>query len=89
MTHKTGRLGYIGIDEEHETTPRVAVSPQLFIPLAEEKTFTCDSCGETFSMIWSDEEASMEFEQRFEGGDISTAAVVCDDCYKEMMGDKS
>ena len=51
------------------------------------KTYICASCQEEYETGWSDEEASIEFQQRFEGGDIHKAAVVCDDCYKEIMGD--
>lgn len=51
------------------------------------KTYECANCHQEYETGWTDEEASMEFAERFEGGDIHDTAIVCDDCYKEIMGD--
>ena len=53
------------------------------------ETFTCASCGGTFSKGWSDEEAAAEAKGLFPGIDASDpaeAGVVCDDCYRHIMG---
>ena len=47
--------------------------------------YTCENCLGKFNTGWSDEEASMEFNQKFTNSDIRTAALVCDDCYKELV----
>jgi hypothetical protein len=52
-------------------------------------TFTCASCGDTFDKGWSDEEAAAEAQENFPGIDIGNpdeASVVCDDCYRHIMG---
>lgn len=49
------------------------------------KSFKCSNCLEEFDAGWSDEEASVEFAQQFPHDDISNAALVCDDCYNEIM----
>jgi DNA-directed RNA polymerase subunit RPC12/RpoP len=52
-------------------------------------TYTCAQCNQEFETDWTDEEASLEFDQSFEGSDIRNAAIVCDDCYKLIMGDST
>jgi DNA-directed RNA polymerase subunit RPC12/RpoP len=47
--------------------------------------YKCSDCGETFDTDWSDEEASLEFSQNFQGYDIRGAAIVCDDCYNKYI----
>jgi hypothetical protein len=51
-------------------------------------TFTCENCGETWEKGWTDEEADAEYEGAFGLGAPSgkERAVVCDDCYAEIMG---
>lgn len=46
--------------------------------------YTCANCLEEFEIAWTDEEASVEFQQNFPESDISTAAIGCDDCYAKM-----
>lgn len=53
-----------------------------------EREYTCDSCHEVFEEGWTDEEASAEFCKSFPEHDIRDAAVVCDDCYKMLMGNE-
>jgi len=53
------------------------------------ETFTCARCGETHDKGWSDAEAAAEAQENFPGIDITDpdeAGVVCDDCYKYLMG---
>lgn len=52
-------------------------------------TYTCDNCLKTFDEAWSDEEASAEFNKDFPTSEIRDAAIVCDDCYKEMVAWKT
>jgi len=49
--------------------------------------YTCAGCGGTFTKEWSDEEAFQESLDKF-GADLfkEPIAVVCDDCYKKLMG---
>ena len=47
--------------------------------------YTCAACGETFTKVWSDEEATAEAEQLFPN-DLDDLVVVCDDCWQEMVG---
>jgi hypothetical protein len=52
-------------------------------------TFTCENCGETYDKQWSDEEAAAEAEGLFPGLDITDpeeAGMVCDSCFKAIMG---
>jgi len=44
--------------------------------------FTCEECNQTYEKGWTDEEAKEEAESTF---GISTGAVVCDDCYNQIM----
>lgn len=52
-------------------------------------TFTCANCGETYEKTWSDEEAAAEAAGLFPGLDITdpdAAPVVCDGCFRHIMG---
>lgn len=49
--------------------------------------FTCYACSETFEKGWSDEEAMAEFGSTFPSADLEECSVVCDDCYKKIMGE--
>lgn len=52
-------------------------------------TFTCANCGETYEKAWSDEEAAAEAAELFPSLDITDpeeAPVVCDSCFKHIMG---
>ena len=46
--------------------------------------YQCDNCMGVFEKGWSDEEAQTEYETVFTGSTDETA-IVCDDCYKEMV----
>lgn len=54
-------------------------------PSIGESTFTCASCGGTFNKSWTDEEAATEAKQNFPGVPLSSMAVVCDNCYNQLM----
>ena len=54
-----------------------------------ESTYTCADCGGTFTKGWSDAAAVAEAEREFgvKGADTQPdMAIVCDDCYKLIMG---
>ncbi len=49
-------------------------------------TFTCDNCHRTFPKGWSDVEARAEASRAgFPDQPIDQFAVVCDDCYQQIM----
>lgn len=56
--------------------------------------YKCAQCGEEFEGAWSDEEAKAEATRNFPGVDFQNKneadplmpVIVCDDCYKEIMG---
>lgn len=45
--------------------------------------YQCENCGGIFEKVRSDEEAQAEAEQEFPGE--TDLAIVCDECYKEIM----
>ena len=50
--------------------------------------FTCASCGNSYPKGWTDEECNAEARVNFPDLDITDpceAALVCDDCYTEIM----
>lgn len=49
-----------------------------------ENIIVCTMCHEEFEPDWSDEEASLEFQQTFPGHDIRNARVICDDCWTKL-----
>lgn len=50
--------------------------------------YTCEECGGTFHSQRSEDEAIMEYQQLFTEAERTTgASVVCDDCWKKIMGD--
>ena len=54
-----------------------------------DRTYTCDQCGGTFTAARDDEDAQVEAVAMFgKRGDDPDAdmAIVCDDCYREIMG---
>jgi Fe2+ or Zn2+ uptake regulation protein len=49
----------------------------------------CEECQGVFEKGWSEEEAREEAAENFPGLDIDNcmeAALVCDDCYRRIMG---
>lgn len=50
--------------------------------------FICDCCQNVYEKGWSDEEAEEECIENFveEAAHGDDRAIVCDDCYKMMMG---
>jgi len=49
-------------------------------------TYTCAACDGVFSFDWTEEEALAEKEKNWGDMPIEDMAIVCDDCYREMMG---
>ena len=49
------------------------------------RKYKCEECGKTFKQGWSDEEAKQEAKDTFGIKDCYDMAVVCDDCYKQIM----
>ena len=50
------------------------------------KFFTCAQCGRRFPRLGPDEEAQAEALENFGvRGDAPGMAIVCDDCYREIM----
>lgn len=49
------------------------------------KTFKCENCQQEFQCGWAEEEAQLEYKLVFGREIDEQAAVVCDDCYKEIM----
>lgn len=47
-------------------------------------TFTCESCGRTFTKGWSDEESAAEAAGAFTDAELEDPAVVCDGCWDRM-----
>jgi hypothetical protein len=48
--------------------------------------YQCSMCGGIFEEGWSEEEATAELGETFPGASKASCAVVCDDCYKQVMG---
>jgi Phage portal protein, lambda family len=48
-------------------------------------TYTCARCGGSFDSDWSDDEAAEELEENIPGVARADCAVVCDDCYQQMV----
>ena len=42
-------------------------------------------CGETFSKVWSDEEAEAEMQAIWPGAQKEDCDVVCENCYRELL----
>ena len=49
-------------------------------------TYTCSLCGEVFEKGWTDEEAMEESSKQWGDQPPEELEVVCDDCYRKMMG---
>jgi DNA-directed RNA polymerase subunit RPC12/RpoP len=50
------------------------------------RSYTCSDCGQTFDTARPDEEAQQEAVANFgKRGDAPGMAIVCDDCYREIM----
>lgn len=47
--------------------------------------YQCAACGEVYEKGWTDEDAASEREEN--GWSSLECEVVCDDCYKMMMGE--
>jgi hypothetical protein len=46
--------------------------------------YRCEVCEGVFDKGWSDEEASAELAETFQGFSEDECGMVCDDCYKAM-----
>ena len=51
--------------------------------------YTCEQCGGEFETGWSDDEATAEYEAEFGSLSAGDVAIVCDSCYKVIMGERS
>ncbi len=51
-----------------------------------DNTFECVVCGGVFEKGWTEEEALSELSETFPGIPQDECSVVCDDCYKRMVG---
>lgn len=51
--------------------------------------YTCAMCGNTYTKAWSDEEAKAELEENFPDFEADACDIMCDDCYKRVMGGSS
>jgi hypothetical protein len=51
--------------------------------------FICEECGKVCTSSWTDDEAQAEAHQLW--GDVPDAdlAIICDDCFQELMAWKS
>lgn len=49
--------------------------------------FTCELCRLIFRKERSDAEAMAEYVDRFPGFEQEDRSIVCDDCYRKIMGD--
>ena len=49
-------------------------------------TYQCAACDGVFGKCRSDEEAAAERDENFPDLEPEDEAVVCDDCYRKMMG---
>lgn len=47
--------------------------------------YTCDNCGRTFEKTWSDDDALAEATELFGEIPPEERAIVCDDCWREIM----
>ena len=47
--------------------------------------YTCSACGETFNRGRPEEDALKEKDDLFPDIPIEECAIVCDDCFKEIM----
>jgi len=48
--------------------------------------FQCAACDGMFEKGWSDEEAAAERDENFPDLEPEDSQIVCDDCYRKMMG---
>ena len=49
-------------------------------------TYICDRCHGEFEYGWSKEEAIAEAQKLWTSDELNQAAIVCDDCFKIVMG---
>jgi hypothetical protein len=76
-------------DGGYITYEAYAASSHSLLPrrqVAMDDTFTCSECRQTFEKGWTDLDAAEELEASFGIADTSHCDVVCDDCYREIMG---
>ena len=48
--------------------------------------YKCAKCGGIFQNDWSEKGALLEQSENFPGVGVEDCEVVCDDCYKLLMG---
>lgn len=47
--------------------------------------YKCAQCGNVYEFGWTEEEAKEECMKNFGTYNVKNMAIVCDDCYKEIM----
>jgi DNA-directed RNA polymerase subunit RPC12/RpoP len=50
------------------------------------ETYTCAACDGIFSFDWTEEEAMAEKEENWGDMPMTDMVIVCDDCYRKIMG---
>lgn len=52
--------------------------------------YTCEACGEFFEWPedaeWSEDDAESEYEKLWGGAASGPRSIVCDDCFKKLLG---
>ena len=48
--------------------------------------FQCSICNEIYEKEWTEEEALQELDENFPGYSKDDCGIVCDDCYKKIIG---
>ncbi len=87
------KVAVVNPPERHWPPSQSAALPRRDAMLAERaqenrptSTFKCASCHNVFDKGWSDEEAAAERDKNFPDLNDTEAAIVCETCYREMMG---
>jgi hypothetical protein len=65
--------------------PVPIVHAPVYGPLARNE-YRCDACGGIYSHGWTEEEARAEQAATFPWLQPEDATIVCDDCYRAVMG---
>ena len=51
------------------------------------KKYQCENCGLVFTSGWSNEEAQQEAKILFSKEELEETVIVCDGCFKVIMGE--
>lgn len=60
------------------------------MPKLNEKEYECDECHQVFQFEITDQQAEEQFKQEFpdDERDPLTDGIVCEDCFREIFGEK-